>query len=455
MASQTLLTNYSKSYQAEQMYYAPVAVLPPPIGTQINTMYCFLSKVDPWADDNNPPTPTQDQKYIKQTFKNMFVAKEVTSNDVIPVIKRYDWTTGTNYDYYRDDIDMFETDVNGNPVYVYYVKNRYDQVFKCLWNNNGGDSTSEPFFEPGSYGNNGIFVGADGYKWKFMFTVDLGQKVKFMDSNWIPVSVSSNTPNPIITSAGCGSIDVINVTNGGTGYDPANALITITVTGDGTGANAYAEVSNGVITDIIVTDEGTNYTYANVSITSSVGANAVALSPTSPVGGHGFDPVSELGCSNVMLSISFDGSESGVIPTNIDFHQFGLLVSPTTRQLSPIPANGTIYSVSTDLVVASGFGAYVEDEIVYQGDSLENATFTGTVLTFDEASNVIKLINTTGTMTLNAPIFGDSSKTTRTLLSYSTPNFVPFSGYMIYIENRSAIQRSADGIEQIKIVLGY
>ena len=130
-------------------------------------------------------------------------------------------------------------------------------------------------------------------------------------------------------------------------------------------------------------------------------------------------------------------------------------ITPTTQQLSPKPANGTIYSVSTDLVVASGFGVYTEDEIVYQGTSLENATFKGTVLYFDEASNVIKLINTTGTMTLNAPIFGDSSKTTRTLLSYSTPNFVPFSGHMIYIENRSAIQRSADGIEQIKLVLGY
>jgi hypothetical protein len=65
------------------------------------------------------------------------------------------------------------------------------------------------------------------------------------------------------------------------------------------------------------------------------------------------------------------------------------------------------------------------------------------------------LINTTGTQTLNAPIFGSSSLTARTVLSVSTPDFITFSGFMTYIENRESVQRSADGIEQFKFVLGY
>jgi hypothetical protein len=65
------------------------------------------------------------------------------------------------------------------------------------------------------------------------------------------------------------------------------------------------------------------------------------------------------------------------------------------------------------------------------------------------------LINTTGTQTLNAPIFGASSLTARTVLSVSTPDFITFSGFMTYIENRESVQRSADGIEQFKFVLGY
>ena len=67
----------------------------------------------------------------------------------------------------------------------------------------------------------------------------------------------------------------------------------------------------------------------------------------------------------------------------------------------------------------------------------------------------MKLINTYGTPLSNSPIFGKKSNATRTVLSSSSPNFTTMSGYITYIENRSGIQRSADGTEQIKIVLGY
>lgn len=458
MASKNLLTYGSKVYSVKQDYYAPVAVLPTNVNVNLNSLYFFLSKVDPWVDDNNPPNPEQTQRYIKQTFKNMFVAKKITSNDVSPVIERIDWTTGTVYEHYDDTIDMFEVDENGYLVKKFYVKNKYDQVFKCLWNNNGGAASDEPYFEPGTYGANKIYQGADGYKWRFMYVIDSGLKIKFLDSQWMPVPITANTPSPLLSSAGSGSIDTINIVNGGSGYDPTNATISITVTGDGTGANAtvgLSQVANGVITDVVVTSPGTNYTYANVAITSSLGSNAVAVLYPSPVGGHGLDPKSELGCSHTMFSVEFNGSENNIIPTNIDFHQAGIVINPTTLQYSPNPANGTIYKTSTDFVVAPGFGVFVQDEKVYQGDSLETATFVGTVLSFDTASNVLRLINTVGTPITNASVYGNTSSTVRTLFGVSTPNFVLQSGYIYYIENRTGVQRSADGIEQFKIVLGY
>ena len=337
MATKNLLTYNAKVSSVEEAYFAPVAVVPPYYAVPLSSLYCFLSKVDPWPDDNNPPTPTQDQKYIKQVFKNMFVAKNITSNDISPVIKRVDWTTGVTYDYYRSDVDMFALNSDGTPVYSFYVRNQYDQVFKCLWNA-GVPSTVEPYFEPGSYGTNNIYLGADGYKWKYMYTIDTGTKVKFMNADWLPVPVGANTPNPLLSAAGAGNIDVINVTNGGTGYDLANAIVTVTVTGDGTGATGTVEVTDGVITDIVVTSTGTNYTYANVSITSTIGSNAIAIAPPSPIGGHSFDPISELGTSHVMFAVEFNGSEGETIPTDITFHQLGILINPTTSELSPLPA---------------------------------------------------------------------------------------------------------------------
>jgi hypothetical protein len=453
MANKNLLTYGAKVSQIKQDYYSPAAVVLPST-LPLATTYCFLAKVDPWPDENNPTTPTQDQLNIKKVFKNIFAAKLINSSSISPVIPRVDWNSGTIYDYYRDDIDIFVKDANLNNVYNFYVKNKYDQVFKCLWNNNGNISTSEPFFEPGSYDTNNLYTGPDGYKWKYIYTIDTGAKVKFMDNTWMPI-ILGKVPNPLLSDAGYGSIDVVNILNGGSGYNPANSIITISIDGDGSGFVGSANVVNGAISNIIVTSPGSNYTYANVIITTSSGSGAIAISPTSPVGGHGFDPVSELGCSHVMYTAEFNGSEGDEIPTDIDYHQVGLLVDPTTQALSPAYANGSVYKTTTDIIVAPAFGAYTNDEYVYQGPSLAAATFIGSVLSFNTSTNVVRVLNTKGTITTNAPLFGYSSGTTRTLLSYSSPNFVILSGYLAFIENRAGIQRSSDGIEQFKFVLGY
>jgi hypothetical protein len=454
MANKDLLTYNAKVTQVEQDYFAPVASVTGTT-TPVSTLYCFMSRVLPWTNDIDPPQPTQDQKSLKQIYKNIFAVKKINSSGISPVIQRIDWDSGEIYDYYQDDVNMFAVNSSGTLVKRFYIRNRYDQVFKCLWNNNDADSTDEPFFQPGTYGTNNIYKGADGYKWKYMYTIDVGRKTTFMDATWMPVPVVKTAPSPNDTSSGYGDIEVINVVTGGSGYDPANSVVNLIITGDGTGTTGTISTSNGVITDIVVTNPGTNYTFANVSVTSTAGSNATFIAPVSPIGGHGYDSVAELGCSHVMVTAEFNGSEGGLIPTDIDFRQVGLLVNPTALSTYPNPANGSIYKTSTDFVVAPGFGSYTSDEVVYQGSSANTATFTGTVLSFDAGSNVLRLINTSGTQTLNAPIFGASSSTARTVLSVSTPDFIAFSGFMTYIENRESVQRSADGIEQFKFVLGY
>jgi hypothetical protein len=460
MQNQSLLTNLSKTVIVEQTYASPSLYLkgaPQPY----TSIYCFLSTVTPWAN-NTVPAPQQSQKAEKQLFKNMFVAKEVTTNNLSGVIERIDWTVGQVYQAYDDNIDMYKVDENNFLVNKFYIKNSYDQIFKCLWNSNGAPVQDEPYFQPGSYGTNGIFLGPnDGYKWKFMYTIDPGSKQQFMDDTWIPVPIGLNNPNPLISAAGTGSIDVINVINGGSNYDPANSPISIVVTGDGSGATAQiSSVVDGAIQDIVVLTPGSNYSYANAVVVSANGSGAILSAPSSPIGGHGNDPISELGCSHVMITCSFNGSEetSGVniIPTTIKYYQMGIVISPTSVSLSPKNANGAIYKTSTGLVVASSPDTgFISDEIIYQGTSLANATFTATVLDFDIGTGVVDVINTVGTPITNASLYGNTSKVTRTLLSTNTPDYVPSSGYLIYVENLSGIQRSTDGIEQFRIVLGH
>jgi hypothetical protein len=388
----------------------------------------------------------------------MFIAKKITSNDMVPVVERIDWNLGEVYDYYRDDIDMFQQDPNGTITKRFYAKNKFDQVFKCLWNNNGGITSKEPYFEPGTYNVNDVFQGTDGYKWKYMYTITYANKIKFLDDTWMPVPLPTNVPNAIDTFAGAGSIDVINITNGGSNYDPANADVYITITGDGKYATANATVTLGVVTDIVVSNTGSNYTFANVSISSANGKNATAVVYPSPIGGHGFNAVSELGCRHVMLTASFDKSESGQIPTNIDFRQIGIISNPYVYFGSDKAiANSTTYRLSTDYLVSTGSGSYNQDETVFQSNNglLADAYFTATVLSFDTSTNQLKLLNNQGTANLNQIFYGDSSKTARVALQKNDTLFVPFSGYLMYVENREAVTRSADGSEQFKLVLGY
>lgn len=452
-----ILTYNSGVFHSTSTYYSPSVVLPS-TGEYLNSMYCFLSRVVPWSTETNPPAPDQSQKSIKDLYKNMFIAKKITSNDMSPVVERIDWTTGEVYDYYRDDIDMFQRDPNGTITKRFYVKNKFDQVFKCLWNNNGAVSTKEPYFEPGTFSTNNIYQSTDGYKWKYMYTITYANKIKFLDDAWMPVPLPTSAPNAIDTFAGAGSIDVINVTNGGSGYDPANADVYVTITGDGKYAAANASVSLGVITDIAVSNTGSNYTFANVTISSTIGSNATAVLYPSTIGGHGFNAISELGCMHIMLTASFEKSESGAIPTDIDFRQIGLISNPYVYYGSDkIVANSTTYRLSTDYLVSTGSGAYNQDEIVYQSTNglLATAYFTATTLSFDSASNQLKLLNNQGTANLNQIFYGANSATGRVALQRNDTLFVPFSGYLMYVENREAVTRSADGSEQFKLVLGY
>jgi hypothetical protein len=471
--NKNILTNQAKVIRVETDYYNPAVKLN---GAFINSIYAFLGQEDSWPIVNSSETPTQpteDQTNLKRVFKNMFAAKLIGTNNISPVIQRIDWANNTNYFAYSDSVNMIAKDTNGFPVYNFYIKNRYDQIFKCLANNNGGMSISEPFFQPGSYGTNNIYQGNDLYKWKYMYTIDAGLKKRFLDSEWMPVPVSSNTPQPYLTTAGYGDVQVINVTNGGTGYDAVNTFIVVTVTGDGTGVVANvssSQITNGVIKDVVVKAgfSGNNYTFANVSINaytsanliyiSPLGSNATAIAPISPVGGHAYDPISELGCNHVMYSVEFNGAEGGVLPTSgVDLHQVGLLVNPQMYGSSGAElANGAIYNTSTQFLVSAGAGnVYTSGEIARQLDTNGNVLFYGTVLSFNTSTNILQLINISGTYTVGQSIIGLSSGASRVVFTVTPPSLIPFSGYITYIENRVGVQRSDDGIEQFKFVLGY
>ena len=464
-ANSSQLIYGSKIYEVIQYYYAPAAGANA-LNSLQNSLYAFIGQVDPWPDEEQPPVPTQDQYSIKQVFKNIIAAKKVTSSDISAVIPRRDWKSGTTYDYYSDTEDMLSVNNDGILTKNFYIRNRFDQVFKCLWNGNGVESTVEPEFLPGTFDTSFLVKTSDGYKWKFLYTINIGQKQKFLDANWMPVPIGQNIPNPTDNFTGAGGIDVINITNTGEGYYSGG--VTITINGDGQYANATAAVNSaGYITDITVANTGQNYTFAETTISTVEGyptpnVSATAISPVSPVGGHGFDPISELGCSHAMMALEFTEDEGGLIPTDITYRQLGLILDPYSQRnlTETIPyATETVYDVTTQLFVSSGLGSYTSGQMVYQGPSLAESTFKAKIVSFNPATNILKVINITGTPTINEVVVQDSngpiSSAIRTLLQTSDPDFIIYSGYMTYIENRTGVERSADATEQFRVVLRF
>ena len=116
----------------------------------------------------------------------------------------------------------------------------------------------------------------------------------------------------------------------------------------------------------------------------------------------------------------------------------------------------TIYNTTKQFLLSSHAGNnFASDEIVNQYDSSGNVLFTGTVLSFNSTTNLLQVINTYGNYNVGQSITGATSGATATVFSVTEPILIPFSGYILYIENRVGVQRSDDGIDQFRFILGY
>jgi len=462
MSANTGVVTYGGLTHEVEQYYDSVVVQLPGTGRTKTTKYCFLARVDPWDDpttiedeEKTPPTPLLTQKNLREVYKNMFVIKRVYPNDMSPLVQRIDWTENTVYDYYRDDVDILVRDENRNLVYNFYIKNKYDQVFKCLWNNNGAESTDEPFFAPGQMSETLVYTASDGYKWIYMYTIEGDIKQKFLDERWMPAPLA-NTAGLKSVVVNSGNIPVVCVVDGGTGYNIANTTVSI-IGANTTQAIASPIIENGIITDILVSNPGSGYLSANVIITSPTGSGANALAFISTPNGHGSDPFEELGVRNIMVTQTFSGPEAGLIPTDIKYRQIGFIINPSAPSSFPYQCENETYSLSTDLTVSNGPDNFKSDEIVYQSmdNTFSNATFYATCLDFNFQTNQLRLINTYGTPNTNMTIIGQETEAVRTVLSISNPDFTMFSGYITYIENREGTQRSEDGSEQVRLIVGF
>lgn len=167
-----------------------------------NVYYFAAGRAMPWSDENNPDLSVDTTQKINEFKRNILFGKRIKPDAIVNLVQRYFWLGGTVYAQYDD------TDPNlySEP---FYVINSYNNVYKCLFNNNGAQSTSEPTLIQTTN-----FTTADGYVWKYMYTLSSANNSKFSTSAYMAVE-----PNTSVTAAASnGAIDIVLVTNPGVGY---------------------------------------------------------------------------------------------------------------------------------------------------------------------------------------------------------------------------------------------
>ena len=172
------------------------------VTTSTNSYYSFVGLPNP-ADvqsdwDQNPPAPKDNFEEEDQYWDTMIALKKITSSDVRQVVARRVWSSGTTYDYYRNDYSRSNPAKISGATNLYsasfYVVNSDYRVYICLQNGtdpanpNGKPSLDEPTFtdlEPRSAGSSG-----DGYVWKYLYTIKPSDIVKFESNDlYQPLSI--------------------------------------------------------------------------------------------------------------------------------------------------------------------------------------------------------------------------------------------------------------------------
>ena len=292
MAGSTLLKYLLKTNIVKSIYFDIIS--------KVSRYYYAYGRTTPWptvtafdvptqqtvvvSSEEVPPAAVDSYSYELSTRRNITYMKQVNANDAAIVVNRVDWTAGTVYDMYDDYSADYLSYSGASSIdqAVFYVLTTEFNVYKCLFNNGNGQSYVQPTgtsTEP--------FTTSDGYIWKFMYTIPLYLRNKFLSAAYMPVITALS--NQFYSN---GAITSYTIENTGHGYVPT----------------AWK------VKRIIVLQGGKGYTNNTFHITFP--------NPTAPGGVRATAALSSLGDLGDIQSISITNHGSGYltqpIPTIVD-----------------------------------------------------------------------------------------------------------------------------------------
>ena len=204
---------------------------------------------------------------------------------------------------------------------------------------------------------------------------------------------------------------------------------------------------------------GSGYTRANLKITG-VGDSASGRAIFGHTKGLGADP-RDLRASAVMFNSKIDGDEGGdfLLGENT-FRQVLLLRNPLVADSNRTDLDFFTESTGNGLIkleLTSTSGTFTEDTTIEDAstgakayidtvDSVNSSLLTARLLVHQNEETGFKSFTASNTVT-------DPSGNTGTVSQQLAKEFDPMTGELLYIDNRAAVDRSAEQIEDLKIVI--
>ena len=439
-----------------------------------NNYYLGIGKSDAWNETDTVPTTITDIGTTRREFRNNLQSIQKIAS-VSYVAKRYNWASGTIYQAYNDNQTSAQ---NGQ----YYVITESNRVYICLrQGRNTLNAVHASTVNPDTTGTTTSPVTTtDGYVWKFLFTQSATRLTAFSTSNFIPVEKITATTGlsniqqsqkNVQDAASVGQIVGYRVTSGGTGF---TAAPTIAVNGNGSNARAVALVSGGAVVAVNVDDSangfpfGSEYDHASISFSGGNGTG-LSVEPVISEYGIGADPRDDLKSTSIMFNsklVGDAGSGDFLTGTGADFRQVGIIRNPklpTSRSAADSDFTATTGSALRILSVGSGAGLSdipVDNPISQTQGSLKSRAFVDKVTGTSSAATILYHKNeNTGFLPFlvggSALIDSAVNGRTGTILSDSDGEVNPYSGDLLYVESRAAVERTTAGTEDIKITIQF
>ena len=158
------------------------------VRSEQSNIYIGVGKSTAWQDsspslqdftDSQAPLPIDTIDNVNEARANMVGLKLIKNNEVSHVVPRYDWTAGVVYSPWdSDDPNIYEN--SDNP---FYVLTKDFKVYKCIDRPSSVTGASDVPTKVQA----APFETAEGYKWKYMYTIIATDSEKFLTRSYMPV----------------------------------------------------------------------------------------------------------------------------------------------------------------------------------------------------------------------------------------------------------------------------